>query len=38
LLREGKTESDIISHDISRGMISMLDKARKQIGLRFEGQ
>jgi len=38
LLREGKTESPIISHDISRQMISMLDQAREQIGLKFEGE
>jgi hypothetical protein len=38
LLREGKTESDIISHEMSREMIEMLDKAREQIGLRFNGE
>ncbi len=38
LILEGKTESPIISHDISREMIKMLDKAREQIGLRFEGE
>jgi len=38
LLRTGKTESPVISHDMSRQMIGMLDKARKQIGLRFKGE
>jgi predicted dehydrogenase len=38
LVREGKTESPIISHDMSRHMIGMLDKARKQIGLKFRGE
>jgi predicted dehydrogenase len=38
LIREGKTESPVISHEISRQMISMLDQAREQIGLRFKGE
>ena len=38
LLREGKTESPVISHDMSRQMIAMLDRAREQIGLRFKGE
>ncbi len=38
LVQEGKTESPIISHDMSRHMIAMLDKARGQIGLRFKGE
>jgi len=38
LVREGKTESPIISHELSRQMIAMLDKAREQIGLRFKGE
>jgi len=38
LVREGKTESPVISHDMSREMIGMLDKAREQIGLRFRGE
>lgn len=38
LIRNGQTESPIITQDISRGMITMLDKAREQVGLRFEGE
>jgi predicted dehydrogenase len=38
LLRGGKTESPIISHEMSREMIKMLDKAREQIGLKFKGE
>jgi len=38
LIRRGLTESPIITHELSRGMISLLDKARKQVGLRFEGE
>lgn len=38
LIRSGKTESDIISHDMSRQMIAMLDEARAQIGLKFRGE
>ena len=38
LIRNGQTESLIISHEMSRGMIAMLDKAREQIGLKFEGE
>ena len=38
LIRQGKTESDIISHEMSRQMIGMLDIARGQIGLKFEGE
>ena len=38
LVRERKTESPIISHEMSRQMIGMLDKARAQIGLRFRGE
>jgi predicted dehydrogenase len=38
LLRNGQTESPIITHELSRGMINMLDKAREQVGLRFEGE
>ncbi|HWD88079.1 MAG TPA: Gfo/Idh/MocA family oxidoreductase [Mucilaginibacter sp.] len=35
LIRDGKTESPIIPHELSRQMIAMLDEARRQIGLRF---
>lgn len=38
LIRQGKTESPIISHDLSRQMISMIDQARAQIGLKFKGE
>jgi len=38
LIRNRQTESPIITHDLSRGMMSMLDEARKQVGLRFEGE
>jgi len=38
LIREGKTESPVIPHELSGGMIAMLDTARGQIGLRFEGE
>ncbi|MEO6633632.1 MAG: Gfo/Idh/MocA family oxidoreductase [Mucilaginibacter sp.] len=38
LIKQGKTESDIITHEMSRQMIDMLDVARKQIGLKFEGE
>ncbi len=38
LIRQNKTESPVISHDMSRQMISMLDEARAQVGLRFKGE
>jgi predicted dehydrogenase len=38
LLRTGQTESPIITHELSRGMMALLDKAREQVGLRFEGE
>ncbi|WCT11365.1 Gfo/Idh/MocA family protein [Mucilaginibacter jinjuensis] len=38
LIEDGLTESPVITHDLSREMISMLDKARAQIGLKFEGE
>ncbi len=38
LIRNGQTESPIITHELSRGMMGMLDEARKQVGLRFEGE
>ncbi|MBS1503502.1 MAG: Gfo/Idh/MocA family oxidoreductase [Bacteroidetes bacterium] len=38
LIRSGQTESPIITHDLSRGMMAMLDEARRQVGLRFEGE
>jgi predicted dehydrogenase len=36
LICGGQTESPVVSHAMSRGMIGMLDKARAQLGLRFE--
>ncbi|ASU36360.1 Gfo/Idh/MocA family protein [Mucilaginibacter xinganensis] len=38
LIREGKTESPVISYEMSRQMIAMLDIARGQIGLKFKGE
>jgi predicted dehydrogenase len=38
LIRRHKTESDIISHDMSRQMIAMLDEARAQVGLKYKGE
>jgi predicted dehydrogenase len=38
LIRGNKAESPVISHDMSRGMIAMLDEARKQVGLRYKGE
>jgi predicted dehydrogenase len=38
LIRDKQTESPIISHDMSRQMIMMLDEARAQIGLKFKGE
>lgn len=38
LIRSGQSQSPIIPHELSRGMMGMLDKARGQIGLRFEGE
>ncbi|MDB5132627.1 MAG: afr 1 [Mucilaginibacter sp.] len=38
LIKAGLTESPVISHEMSRQMISMLDAARAQIGLKFRGE
>ena len=38
LIRQNKIESPVISHDMSRQMIAMLDEARAQVGLRFRGE
>jgi len=38
LVRENKTDSPVISHDMSRQMIAMLDEARAVIGLKFKGE
>lgn len=38
LIRNGQKESPIITHELSRQMIAMLEEARKQIGLKFKGE
>jgi predicted dehydrogenase len=38
LIRAGATESPIISHEMSKQMIAMIDEARKQVGLKFIGE
>jgi predicted dehydrogenase len=38
LIRAGSIESPIISHEMSKQMIAMIDEARKQIGLKFIGE
>lgn len=38
LLRTGQTESPVITHELSRGMMALLDKAREQVGLRFANE
>lgn len=38
LVRSGQTESPVITHELSRQMIAMLEEARKQIGLKFKGE
>jgi predicted dehydrogenase len=38
LISQGKTESPVISHEMSRQMIAMLDEARAQVGLKFKGE
>lgn len=38
LIRTGLTESPIITHQLSLKMIHMLDVARAQIGLKFDGE
>jgi predicted dehydrogenase len=38
LIKQGITESPIISHNLSRQMIDLLDKARAGIGLKFKGE
>lgn len=35
LLREGKKESDIMTYDFSKQLISLLDKVREKIGLEY---
>jgi len=38
LIHQNKTESPLISHDMSRQMIALLDEARANIGLKFKGE
>lgn len=38
LIQNRQIESPIITHELSRQMIAMLEEARKQIGLRFKGE
>ena len=38
LINQGLTESPVITYEISRQMIAMLDNARKIIGLKFKGE
>ncbi|GAB2684593.1 Gfo/Idh/MocA family oxidoreductase [Mucilaginibacter koreensis] len=38
LIREGKTESPVITHELSRQMLTMIDQARHQVGLYYEGE
>jgi len=38
LIRNGKTESPVVTHELSRQMIAMLDEARAQIGLKFRNE
>ena len=38
LINKGMIESPLISHDMSRQMIAMLDKTRAIVGLKFKGE
>lgn len=38
LIINGQTESPVITHELSMQMIAMLEEARMQIGLKFEGE
>ncbi|TSD63502.1 Gfo/Idh/MocA family oxidoreductase [Inquilinus sp. KBS0705] len=38
LIKTGQTESPIITHQLSRQMIGMIDETRRQIGLKFIGE
>jgi scyllo-inositol 2-dehydrogenase (NADP+) len=38
LIRNGQTESPVITHELSRQMIAMLEEARMQVGLKFKGE
>lgn len=38
LVEQGAVESPVITHQLSRQMMWLLDEARRQIGLKFEGE
>jgi hypothetical protein len=38
LLKAGKVESPIITHEMSRQMIKMIDDARAIVGLKYLGE
>jgi hypothetical protein len=38
LLRQGKRESPVIPHELSRGMARLLETARIALGVRFPGE
>ncbi len=38
LIKRGLTESPVITHNLSRQMIIMLNKAREEIGVKFKGE
>jgi len=38
LIRKGQIESPVITHELSRQMIAMLEEARTQIGLKFKDE
>ncbi|MDB5286393.1 MAG: oxidoreductase [Mucilaginibacter sp.] len=38
LIRAGAIESPIITHEMSKQMIAMIDEARRQVGLKFIGE
>ena len=38
LIKAGKTESPIVTHELSKQMIAMIDEARKQVGLKYIGE
>ena len=38
LIRDGRRESPIITHELSRGMARLLDEARRSLGVRFPAE
>jgi predicted dehydrogenase len=38
LVRDGRRESPIVTHEISRGMAQMLEEARRSLGVNFPGE